>query len=339
MTTNSWTAGGITANFGTEGQSDTNWSEGHTPTSTEDAVISTGNSAATVTANSTQKVASISLGTHDTLYIDGDAFFAALNGTGSNVNDGTINVTNGTFIIGNGGAATFDGNSIQSIALNGINLPDPNGAGPALLIINGSVDLTGSGDVSLGYGDPSENFIEGDFLDANTPALTNVSETITGGGTIGGDLNFINEGTVATGFQFTDGASGGLIIEGSAAIGGFTNETGGKVVVGDGGSITLGIDGDTSSIVNAGGVIQLANVHMSTKLEIAGNVTIGSPGATGSIDLTGVTLDVLANKIVSDGKSATLTLVNQNLQGSGSVGDAHLTLDNESTIDADSALG
>ena len=74
-----------------------------------------------------------------------------------------------------------------------------------------------------------------------------------------------------------------------------------------------------------------------TQLEISGTLTLngGSGSATGPGQV--ILTDSSANFIVSDGAAATLTNVDNTISGAGTIGDAHLTIDNEQygVIDAD----
>ena len=333
MTTNSW-AGGASGAFGTEGSSDSDWGLGHVPKSTEDAVINTGGSG-DVVVTSNEDVGSIALAKGDDLYIETGPFFAAQNGTGPNVNKGAIVVFQADFIVGNGSsAATFDNGSTGLVQLDGTSASQP-----ANLLISGSVNLTGSGTIEMTIGDPiADNLISGNIFSSATPDLTNQSEDISGTGTIGGDLDFTNNATVETN-NTTSANAGVLDIEGSAAAGGFTNNN--LVQADNGGTLIFGVDGQSSTLVNTGEIALVGN-SKTTSLKIAGNVTISGPGSGGLlnlnlIDFTGSQAG-FNDEILSDGKTATLTLVNQVLKGAGSVGDSHLSLNNQSGfIDANDA--
>jgi hypothetical protein len=320
MTTNSWTAGGGHFNFGTANTTDPDWSLDETPSSTEDAVINTGASTAQITATTNEDVGSISLGSNDSLVLGSGSIFAAVNGTGSNVNNGAIKINYADLVIGNSSnTSTFDNASTGSIVLNGT------GANaPAVLFIQGSVNLTGSGSIAMTVGDPAaDNIIIGDFLDGITNTLTNETEDIAGSGTIGTDLDFINDATV-------ESKSGTLVIQGSVGDGSFTNA--GTVQADDGGTVVFGEDGQSSTIVNSG-LVADDSTGDTTSLEIAGNVTISGTGSGfDTIALTGSNTGNAANfdQVVSDGHSATLTLVNQTIKGAGTLGDSNLTLDNQS---------
>ena len=324
MTTNSWVAGGGINSFGTEGSSDSNWSLGHTPTSTEDAVVNTGASGLLLGATSNEDVNSISLGTNDALLINSGSVFTAVNGTGPNVNNGTINLNDADLVIGNTSAtSSFDNSSTGSLVFNGTGA-----SASAVVFIDGSVNLTGSGSIEMTIGDPvADNLIAGDFFDPSTPNLTNETEDISGSGTIGGDLNFTNDATVET-KNSTSSSGGTLVIQGSAAGGGFTNASGGIVQADNGGTLVFGVSGESSSIVN-NGTIQLLGNTSETFLNIAGTVTLSGTGQ----------LSVAGNDADNDFVEATgggATLVNdETITGNGEWGDkGGLTIDNNGVFDA-----
>ena len=86
-----------------------------------------------------------------------------------------------------------------------------------------------------------------------------------------------------------------------------------------------------------GTVFELSSIHPTTQLEISGALTLdgGSGGATGPGQV--ILTDSSGNFIVSNGSAATLTNVDNTISGAGTIGDAHLTLDNAQfgVIDAD----
>ena len=83
------------------------------------------------------------------------------------------------------------------------------------------------------------------------------------------------------------------------------------------------------------GSIDVASTGDLTKMEIAGTVTINGFLGGGNINLGGSGAQS-GDELVSDGKTATLTLIEQTLKGAGTIGDTNLTIDNTSgTIIAD----
>ena len=88
MATNKWVGPGF-SNF----DDASNWSLGHVPTSSENAVINTGSAGSLVGSGSNEEVGSIALGSNDNLWINSGSTFWADNGTRPNVNDGTFDVS------------------------------------------------------------------------------------------------------------------------------------------------------------------------------------------------------------------------------------------------------
>ncbi len=304
-----------------------NWSLGHVPTSSEDAEISF---SAVVDSTSNEDVNSIGLGAGNVLLINSNSIFDVEQGTGTNENSGTIAVFQATLELGQAGYFKNPG----SIALEGDNASDA-----AVLSVfdnnfnSHSLFLYGGGTVVMSIGGgPTANKILGQD-GSSYVTLINLDNTISGDGTIGGDLNFLNQGTVETN-NGTSTNGGTLVLQGTAGsynfiAGNFRNS--GTVRADNGGKLIFGVDSRTASLENDS-VIGLDSTGAKTLLEIAGNVTISAGFNGGVIALTG---DASNDEIVSDGNTATLTLVNQTLEGAGFVVDNKLTLNNESgTIDA-----
>src|ERR1700693_771492 len=186
MATNSWNPKGAGSAFGTEGSLDSDWSLGHVPTSSEDAVIGAN---FTITSDTAEDVNSISLGSNSVLLITG-GIFTAENGTGPNVNNGGIQVAGGAIIEINGG--TFNNSSTGVIELKG---SGASSQAALLLGLNGTIPLAGSGTIEMNIGGPvSSNLIVENPLAAlfGPATLVNQSETISGTGSIGGGINFTN---------------------------------------------------------------------------------------------------------------------------------------------------
>jgi hypothetical protein len=315
-------------NFATPGD----WSLG-VPTGSEDAEI---NDNAIVTSDAGEVVNSIGTGSSDVLNINGNSNLEVKDGTGPNQNAGTISVFQAKLSLVD--SATFENTGT-------IKLTGDNSADAALFEINANeavmVTLSGGGTVVMSIGGgPNANEIYGQ--DSHVAAnFINLDDTISGDGTIGGDLAFVNDGTVETN-NGTSPSGGTLAIPGSAGYdiadviaGSFTNNN--IVRADNGGTLIFGVDGFTGSIDNEATIILDAttvSASPNTKLEIAGNMTITATG-NGQINLGGADAQT-GDEIVSDGKASTLTLVNQTIKGAGVIGDLDLTLDNVSgTIDAD----
>lgn len=302
-----------------------NWTPNGIPGATDDALI---NSAAFVGNTADEGVNSIGTGTNGTnvLAISGNSTFYVADGTNSNKNSGEITVFQATLELGGG---TFD--NPGTLWLMGDDATDL----ATLWISGGSVILDGGGTLKMTIGGgPTANEIVGRNLNGDTD-FSNVNNTISGDGTIGGGLFFTNEGMIETN-NSTSTSGGTLVIQGSAGnfdgnLGVFVNS--GTVQADSGGTLIFGIDNIASTIYNDGTINLISNGGASSELEIAaGGVTIQSDSQTGVINLEGSSAQ--DDAIISDGKPATLTLVNQPITGAGFIGDFDLTLDNQSgTID------
>src|SRR5260370_22951943 len=99
----------------------------------------------------------------------------------------------------------------------------------------------------------------------------------------------------------------------------------GAVTARDGGTVEL------FGITVTGGTVNLDSAGATTTLEIEGSVTLTG----GTVAMT----DNANNKIVSNGSAATLTNHDSISGGSGTIGDANLTLLNYADIAALSSLG
>ena len=268
-------------------------------------------------------------------------------GIGTDVkNSGEILATGGGTLQVNGGAISWDGTATPVAGTNGIVLA---GATDTLLIDDGILLLngtgTGSGAVSLAGGT-----IRGFGTSAET--LENVNNTISGYGHIGvgtDDLTLTNEqhATVdATGTSPLVINTGANTITNAGTLeasdlstlhieSAVTNS--GTINVDDGGTVEF--DGITITNTNTIEVNAATGSGVSlspTYLEIAGTVTLqGGPGnATGPgvVTLT----DSYNNFIDSNGSAAELINADNTISGAGTIGDASLTLDNETygAIDA-----
>ncbi len=321
MTTNSWIGGSGSQSFGgAAGTTDANWSSGHVPKTNEEASISTSSATTLDVFSSSEDVGGITVGSNDELDIDAGTTF-----TTNTSGDGGTNVINGKLVVNLGELVVGTGN------LQGSGLIELASGGPvysADLVINGTVNADGTGSIEMN----SSSLVNGNTIESTSGGIFTNNETLSGTGTIGNStsLSFINDGTVST------GSGGPLEITGSTGNGTFTNTTHGVVEAADGGTLDFGVDGQSSTIGNSG-TISLDSTGNTTKLEIAGNVTING-SSTGAIVLEGN--DPAFDSILSDGKTASLTLVNQTLKGAGVVGDTNLTLDvsSGSVIDADVPL-
>jgi hypothetical protein len=286
------------------------WSLGHVPTSSEDAFI--GTTGAIVGSSVDETVKSIGTGSSDALDLNG-GIFTADQGTGPNINSGTIYVYNANLTVNSG---TIDNAGTIELAADSTSVT-------TFFFIQGFVQLQGGGSFEMSTaGVPLDNEVGGETPSA---ILWNDDNDISGTGTIGG-VSFTNFGIIET--NNSTGA-GFLNLYGSAGGGSFDNE--GSVFADDGGTLELGTDSFTANMGNAG-LIELVAGGDKTEVQIAGTFTINSVG--GQILLGGP--DPSNDYIVSDGHAATLNLDGGTLSGAGNIGDAKLTLNIEAgtVIDA-----
>ena len=320
-TTNDFIPGGSPESFAVA----SNWTLGHVPNSSEDALIASASGDAII--NGTQEtVDGVGTGITDTLRIENDSTLTLVNGTDTNSNVGSIVISTESQLAIEGGSLDNAG----TIELDGFNIAGftafINIAGP------GSVTFAGGGNIEMTIsGGPAANLITspGEF------SLLNEDNTISGDGTLGDGLRLTNgsAGLIETN-NSTSSSGGHMQIEGSAGGGSFIND--GTMRIDPAGEFTFGEDSSSASINNESQIIFDPSLQTAT-LAIAGNVTIQATfGTTGRIEMEGPGYG--GNQIVSDGNPATLTLSNQLLDGAGNIGDANLELIlSNSTIEADVA--
>jgi hypothetical protein len=296
-------------------QTFTAWSNGSMPITPEDAFIGV-LSTSQATSNANVTVNSIGTNLYSSLIIANDSTFTATNGTVLNPADtstwasgniGTIEVEGGSnLVIGN----AFDNSGSLTIGVN-------NGVGGnANLKINGSVKLNGGGTLNLGQYS-SHTFSTGTIenFGSSKGKLTNVNNTITGGGTIG-LYSFDNQakGTV----EASQEEGNWLQVYGTNA---FTNE--GTMVAETRSTLDLGQDGHTRSLTNKGSI----KLDSEGDLAISGNFTVAGSGA---IDMNGAWAD-----ITSDASGAA-TFTNESTitaSASGQIGDEGVYGVNDLTFD------
>ncbi|HVU41264.1 MAG TPA: hypothetical protein VHD86_09480 [Xanthobacteraceae bacterium] len=240
----------------------------------------------------------------------GNGLIIENNGSQNSENDATIALeADSTLEIENG---TFK-NTGQ------IDLVGDFGANVKFLIAN-SVSLTGAGEVEMTGGIAGNNTISGTGAGSE---LTNVNNTIIGSGTIGASLNFTNgtNGTIETNTVGTPGGTIDFVVGQTGFV--FTNN--GSIIAGNQGSLAFGQDNKVEAFTN-NGLIAIEGAGSKTSLVIAGQVSFAG---TGEIEL--VDSGFVSNVIESDGKAAELT-TSIPIEGSGTIGDSHLTLNNFSTI-------
>jgi len=295
MSADNWIAN--SANWNTAGD----WDSG-VPTSTSDVYLGDNSRVATVTSSSDVMINTLKIRNGDVLDITNVSNFDVINGLPDGM-FGFIDVYGADLEVANGTI-----NNSAEIELT------PNDTINADLSIYGTVALNGAGSIVLtGDGDAGIIGVQ------STSALTNDDNNISGDGLIG-SLFFTNDGTVET-----NNASGAftLQITGNADGGDFDNE--GSVYADNGGTLVFGETAVTApvTIIN-NSTIGLRSTGAVTTLEIANNVTIKGAVGTSQILLEGS--DPADDEIVSNGKSASLTLDGITLSGAGTLGDANLTL-------------
>jgi fibronectin-binding autotransporter adhesin len=267
-------------------------------------------------------------------------------GAGATVDLDNATLSGGT--LGGIGTITTDSGNSDSV-LNGVRIV----SGTKVTASAGTLDLTGT---ITNHGE----------IDASTGQLRLENADIVGG-TLGGGgivatggpnfLSVLDNVTIASSAKVTavsgfleltdtinnngeiDAANGALELDNATLVGGTLGGDGLIFTVGNSNEFsgvaiakgtTVGVsDGTTLELVSTitdSGNISLDALFNGTELQISGPVSL-----TGGGDVT--MSDSSHNLIGSDGSAATLTNYDT-ISGAGTIGDAHLTLVNEGTIDA-----
>ena len=319
---------------------------------------------------------------------------------------GTLTTTSGGVMQNPGSNATLSGVTISAdstfseadgsittlvgtITNQGTIALNSSGNNNADLVISGSVSLTGGGTVALG--NSTYNVIFGATASPTGPeTLTNVNNTIEGGGTLGdGELAFINQGTIdanlstpltiepsaggVTNTGVLEATAGGtLTLYGNPYTGGSTFAIAGTTILSTGSGSVVNVTSDATITAGtltttSGGIMQNPgnNVTLSgvtvgmgstftgqdnsiTTLEGTitnqGTIALNAVGngtnlvISGNVNLTGGGTVALGNntldRILGATGSATLTNVNNTIEGGGTLGDGELALINQGTINA-----
>jgi hypothetical protein len=279
------------------------WSTGAVPSSTDDVDLN-GTRHVTITSSADVTIHSLEVDSAATLDITNLSTFDAVNGLPFgvfgfiNVEDSVLEVQGGTI------------NNSSEIEVSSINTNSD-------LTIDGTVALNGAGSIVL-----SGNGTAG-IIGAlgSSAAFTNDDNDIAGNGLIS-SLAFTNDATVETNPNDEVGTYT-LQILGNAEGGDFDNEN--LLYADNGSTLVFGSSAVTTpvTIVN-NGTIGLRSSGAVTDLEIANNVTIEGTKELGQILLEGS--DPANDEIVSNGKSASLTIDYGAVEGAGTIGDANLTL-------------
>ena len=208
-----------------------------------------------------------------------------------------INSIEGAVEIGTGGA-TFDNVTVKNNNLLKIDDGSTLSLDDNAIIINGNLTIGTLGALDVEQGPAT--------LSEGTPDATLDGVTVSNGGNI-------NVGMAGT-------SDPTLLLDNGTTV------DNGTLSIGSSGTLEIGTGGATLndvSVIN-NGIIEI--LGDTTQLQISGNVLLDG---SGKVTLT----DTAQNIIVSDGSAATLTNSNM-ITGAGTIGDDHLTLVNDGTIDA-----
>ncbi|MGI9169496.1 MAG: hypothetical protein ACR2FH_04870 [Caulobacteraceae bacterium] len=273
----------VSGNFNTA----TDWSGGVVPGAADDAILDAAGSPFTVTITTSGTVDGVGLAANATLLVG--TSFTATNGTDGGVNAGSILVSRrGRFVVG--GALTNTG----SILLFG----GRSRHASATEIIKGSVTLEGGGTFSL----TGASTIKGGGKGA---VLTNVDNTISGGGSLGISSNTprLAVNNEAGGVIDATSSHGlGLAYDRPSSNSGLMEATGGGVL--------LVVD---TTIDNTGGRIEASSggtVVITTLATVTGGAISSGAGSTvevmGISTVTGATLSTAATGVLAISNLATV---------------------------------
>ena len=304
------------------------WSGDVAPGATsDDAILDATGGDYTVTASSSVTVGGVQTAANATLKVDDGAQFNALNGTDGGVSAGTIQV-------GDGSSSAFGGTLANSgtVALDGA------ASHAGLLIDTGGATLSGDGGVELG----ALGVIAGAAAGAS---LTNLDNTIAGGGFIESLLTLVNatEGVI-------DAAGGRMLINlagGTVTNAGLIEATGpmGILLVNDttidssgGGSVEAGKQVQLNEATLLGGFLTIDKGGLVISKAIAGMIDLGG----GTVSNAG-TLEGAGGGLIVDGDVANSGLViaeNGALTITGSVtGTGRIEVFGTGTLEIDGAQG
>jgi hypothetical protein len=321
MATDIWVGPNGELDFGgAAGSSDANWSLGVVPNSTDDAIISTPTTLNLHIENASENIGGLTLGANDIIICFSRSLTIDATGGGPIEIDGNLSVENGSLTVG------------ENLGGSGNVIFDSGPTALGSLVIEGGANVAADGTGLIEMQILAATVTDSKIIAGSGGAtFTNSSETISGDGQIGLNtgLVFINNATVQTNNSLAGSDTPGTLqITGSAGSGSFTNNA--SVDANNGGTLIFGMDGDASTIVN-NLLVDVASEGKATSLQIAGNVTVDTVASStpGMIALGGADAGA-DDQVVSDGHTASLTLVNQMLKGAGTVGDTNLTLNNAS---------
>jgi hypothetical protein len=258
----------------------------------------------------------------------------ATQGTGDNTLDGTTNtvtIGSGTTLTVNNGT-TLDltgtianGGTLTAATGGTIDLENADIQGGTLSTSGtGTIATQGTGDNTLDGTTNTVTIGSGTTLTVNNGTTLDLTGTIANGGTLtavtGGTIDLENadiQGGTLSGAGTIATVGGGSTLDGS--VNAVTIDTGTTVTVSAGTTLTL------LGTIDDQGTINVDTVGPATKLQISGSVVLQGGGK--------VTLDTSSDALLSNGAAATLTNYDT-ISGIGTIGDAHLTLINDGTIEA-----
>jgi hypothetical protein len=239
-----------------------NWAGNILPGTADVAIIAPG-TATTVTSSTNTGVGQLAIAANVTFDLNSFTGFSLVNGTNGSGIAGTVNIANGA-VLNLDGVVTNSGTiNAQSTGNN------------TEITLGQNTTLTGGGHVVLS-GSSGTNFIFGNLA---TFILTNLNNTISGGGTIGDNqMGFVNAGTVNA------DVSGTLLV-----VDPNNNTTNtGVMEASNGGTLELlnytvsnssGAIGGTVEAVGAGSTLLLQTTLAGRTITAAGGGTIESNGA------------------------------------------------------------
>ena len=215
--------------------------------------------------------------TGGTLTNSGSGVIRSRFGGTNRIGGAVTNPAGGTIIIErSGGSLTLTGGSGNTYE-NGGNIAFGTGSGEASLIINGDVSLTGGGTVT--FGNLNTSAITGS---PSTSHLTNVNNTISGAGQLGGTfgtldgtMRFTNQGTVVA------DQTNNLVLKATPAETGLN--TSGRVQVNAGS--TMRVDASTVLTQNAGSTIVNGTLALNGdgRLQLNGGTLVGTDTVSGNV--------------------------------------------------------
>ena len=288
------------------------WSTHNVPGISDDVVIGSSSNSTTVTQdNGIAFINTLKINPNDELSINGEFNGAFV------ISNGLPQGNFGTLDIENNGLLRIDGGTINNSGLIIVTQTQSSGRSALLLADNGggTVTLNGAGMVVLNGNDQTLNAA---ILGGSaTSTLINDDNNISGTGIVGAELNIINHGTFETN-NFLE--LGKMQIVGSAGGGSFDNVN--LLIADPGGTLILGMNGQTSKIIN-NDLIELKNSVPNTfsTVEIAGTLFLENN------QVLGLGSNIDGNWIVGDlAGPDELILDGGTLAGVGRLGGSNLTV-------------